>query len=58
LQDGADYENIPKERIFISHNPRAKGTQDVDQWDTNVHLYYSDDFFKTKKQIQAGGNSF
>jgi len=35
-------------RIFITHDPDLKGHQRTrERWKQSVHLYYSDDFFKT-----------
>lgn len=50
---------LPKERIFITHDPKASGHQNQDKktWSPSVNLYYSDDFFKTKKLALNNGNS-
>lgn len=42
---------MPKERVFITHDPTATGHQNQDKktWSPTVNLYYSDDFFKSKK---------
>jgi len=47
------------ERIFITHDPTATGHQNSQkkQWSPTVNLYYSDDFFKTKKLALNNGNS-
>lgn len=45
-------------RIFITHDPELKGHQKTrERWKQSVHLYYSDDFFKTQKQALDAGNS-
>lgn len=50
---------LPKERIFISHDPTATGHQNAERktWSASVNLYYSDDFFTTKKMALNNGNS-
>jgi hypothetical protein len=50
---------LPKERIYITHDPTATGHQNQDKrtWSPSVNLYYSDDFFNTKKLILNNGNS-
>ncbi len=50
---------LPKERIFITHDPTATGHQNQDKktWSPSVNLYYSDDFFNTKKMALNNGNS-
>lgn len=50
---------LPKERIFITHDPTATGHQNQQKklWSPSVNLYYSDDFFKTKKLALNNGNS-
>lgn len=50
---------LPKERIFITHEPSATGHQNKQQktWSTSVNLYMSDDFFITKKIALSNGNS-
>jgi len=50
--------NLPDSRIFITHDPNAKGNQRSSQrWKQKVHLYYSDDFFKSQKIALDAGNS-
>jgi len=45
-------------RIFITTDPDLRGHQRTkERWNENVHLYYSDDFFKTETQSVEGGNS-
>jgi predicted enzyme related to lactoylglutathione lyase len=45
-------------RIFITHDPELKGHQKTrERWKQTVHLYYSDDFFKTQKNALDAGNS-
>ncbi len=45
-------------RIFITHDPELKGHQKTrERWKQSVHLFYSDDFFKTQKQALDAGNS-
>ena len=40
--------DISESRIFLTHDPDLKGHQKTkERWNENVHLYYSDDFFKT-----------
>jgi hypothetical protein len=50
---------LPKERIFITHDPTATGHQNQQKklWSPSVNLYYSDDYFKTKKLALNNGNS-
>lgn len=50
---------FPKQRIFITHDPQATGHQNSNKkmWSPAVSLYYSDDFFETKKLVLSGGNS-
>jgi Sortilin, neurotensin receptor 3, len=50
---------LPSERIFITHDPTATGHQNQQKktWSPSVNLYYSDDFFKTKKLALNNGNS-
>jgi len=45
-------------RIFITHDPDLKGHQKTrERWKQSVHLYYSDDFFKTQNNALDAGNS-
>lgn len=45
-------------RIYITHDPELKGHQKTrERWKQSVHLYYSDDFFKTQKSALDAGNS-
>ena len=45
-------------RIFITNDPDLKGHQKTrERWKQSVHLYYSDDFFKTQKNALDAGNS-
>jgi hypothetical protein len=45
-------------RIFITNDPDLRGHQRAkERWNQNVHLYYSDDFFKTQHQALDAGNS-
>ena len=47
-----------EQRIFITHDPDLKGHQKTrERWKQSVHLYYSDDFFKTQKMALDAGNS-
>ncbi len=50
---------LPKERVFITHDPSATGHQNKNKltWSTSVNLYVSDDFFKNKKIALSNGNS-
>lgn len=50
---------MPKERIFLTHDPTAKGHQNESNkvWNHEVHLYYSDNYFKTQAVVVEGGNS-
>ena len=50
---------LPKERIFITHDPTATGHQNQQQktWSPSVNLYFSDDFYKSKKLALNNGNS-
>lgn len=53
--------NLPKnveQRIFITHDPDMKGHQKTrERWKQSVHLFYSDDFFKSMKNALDAGNS-
>ena len=45
-------------RIFITNDPDLKGHQKTrERWRQSVHLFYSDDFFKTQKNALDAGNS-
>merc|ERR1719460_2477840 len=45
-------------RVFITHDPDLKGHQKTrERWKQSVHLFYSDDFFKTQKNALDAGNS-
>ena len=45
-------------RIFITHDPDLSGHQKTrERWKQSVHLYYTDDFFKTQKTALDAGNS-
>jgi len=45
-------------RIFITHDPDLKGHQKTrERWKESVHLYESNDFFKTMNKVLDGGNS-
>lgn len=57
VHSGVKKANI--ERIFITHDPTATGHQNQDRktWSPSVNLYYSDDFFATKKLALNNGNS-
>lgn len=45
-------------RVFITHDPDLRGHQQTrERWKQSVHLYYSDDFFKTEKIALEAGNS-
>ena len=50
---------LPKERVFITHDPTASGHQNHEKktWNPTVNLYYSDDFFASKKLALNNGNS-
>lgn len=50
---------LPKDRIFITHDPTATGHQNQNKktWSPSVNLYFSDDWFKTKKLALNNGNS-
>jgi len=55
VKNGKD---LPDSRIFITHDPNAKGHQrSAQRWKQKVHLYYSDDFFKSQKTALDAGNS-
>lgn len=49
---------IPRERILLANEPLGKGHQRIAGWSEKVHVSYSDDFFKTSKQIVKQGNKF
>eukprot|EP01017_Pseudomicrothorax_dubius_P026780 TRINITY_DN3020_c0_g1_i4.p1 TRINITY_DN3020_c0_g1~~TRINITY_DN3020_c0_g1_i4.p1 ORF type:complete len:750 (-),score=167.04 TRINITY_DN3020_c0_g1_i4:24-2273(-) len=51
-------ENVPKERIFLTHEPKGKGNQQIAGWSEAVHFSMSDDFFKTSKILVPRGNKF
>lgn len=45
-------------RIFITHDPDLKGHQKTrERWKESVHLYESNDFFKTMNRVLDAGNS-
>ena len=50
---------LPKERVFITHDPTNTGHQNSKRktWSTTVNLYVSDDFFRSKKIVLPNGNS-
>ena len=53
-----NYIQAQESRIFITHDPDLKGHQKTrERWKESVHLYYSDDFFKTQKVALNAGNS-
>jgi hypothetical protein len=49
---------IPKERIFITHEPRGRGDQKHQGWNYKIDFIYSDDFFKTRRAAAHKGNKF
>jgi hypothetical protein len=49
---------VPKERILLSLEPRAKGHQNNKGWSYKIDFIYSDDFFKTKRIAAHKGNKF
>jgi hypothetical protein len=49
---------IPKERILITTEPRAKGHQKHGGWSYKIDFYYSDDLFRTIKIGVHKGNRF
>ena len=50
--------NENEQRIFITHDPNIKGHQRTKvRWKQSVHLYMSEDFFKTQKKVLDAGNS-
>ena len=49
---------IPKERVLVSHEPKARGSQKQHGWSFKIELIYSDDFFKTKRVATHKGNKF
>lgn len=49
---------IPKERILVTYEPRAKGDQKHTGWNYKIDFVYSDDFFKTKRVGAHKGNKF
>ena len=53
-----EIKDIPKERIYITHNQRGKGTQKSEGWNYKIDFVYSDDFFKTTKIGVHKGNKF
>ena len=46
-------------RIFITRDPNLKGNQfdSREKWKESVHLYYSDDFFKTEEGLWDKGHT-
>ncbi len=50
---------VAPERILITHDPTATGHQNSERlkWSNSVNLYFSDDFFKSKKLLMNGGNA-
>jgi len=42
--------------VFVTHDPTTKG-RSYERWRESVHLYYSDDNFKTEHLQLAAGNS-
>eukprot|EP01017_Pseudomicrothorax_dubius_P026778 TRINITY_DN3020_c0_g1_i1.p1 TRINITY_DN3020_c0_g1~~TRINITY_DN3020_c0_g1_i1.p1 ORF type:complete len:636 (-),score=85.45 TRINITY_DN3020_c0_g1_i1:109-2016(-) len=51
-------DNIPKERIFLTNDPNAKGHQKMGGLSESVLFSMSDDFFKTSKVLVPRGNKF
>ena len=53
------YTKLPKERIFITHDPLATGHQRANKakWSPVINLYMTDDYFKSLKLMLAAGNS-
>lgn len=49
---------IPKERILVTIEIRGKGHQRQDGWNYKIDMFYSDDFFKTKRIGVHKGNRF
>lgn len=49
---------LPKERIWLTYDPKASGHQVLGSWKQDIDLVYSDDFFKTHKLALKGGNKF
>lgn len=54
VQEGG---TMPKERIFVTRDPKAKGHQDSLRngkalaWNNEVDLFVSDDYFKSSKML-------
>eukprot|EP00331_Platyophrya_macrostoma_P012271 CAMPEP_0176421916 /NCGR_PEP_ID=MMETSP0127-20121128/9447_1 /TAXON_ID=938130 /ORGANISM="Platyophrya macrostoma, Strain WH" /LENGTH=888 /DNA_ID=CAMNT_0017802715 /DNA_START=25 /DNA_END=2691 /DNA_ORIENTATION=+ len=57
-QDASFLQNIPVERIIITQDLRTKYSQKLGPWAEEVHMVYSDDFFKTKKVVLSRGQKF
>ncbi|CAD8059049.1 unnamed protein product [Paramecium primaurelia] len=49
---------IPEQRILITYEPNGKGHQQLSGWNMKTHLFYSDDFMKTKTMLVNQGNKF
>ena len=49
---------IPKERIFITYEPRGKGDQKNIGWNYKVDMIYTDDFLRTRKVACHKCNKF
>lgn len=49
---------IPKERILLTYEPKAKGDQKHVGWNYKVDFIYSDDFLKSKRVGIHKGNRF
>lgn len=49
---------MPKERILVSHQAKINPKKSDDGWSYKVDLYYSDDFFVSKKLALHKGNKF
>lgn len=49
---------IPVERIVITQDQRKKASQKLGAWSEEVHMAYSDDFFKSEKAVFSRGQKF
>lgn len=51
-------EFVPEKRILVSFEPTGSGHQKLSGWNMKTHLFYSDDFLKSKIMIVNQGNKF
>lgn len=59
MKSNKNSDKIPKERIILSQElTSGNQNQKINGWSTKTHLFYSDDFFKSKSMIVNQGNKF